>query len=331
MPQRHNQTAQVVKEKPLAAVFLFDFCYNIYMIKRVGILRGGKGKHYTSSLKKGGEIISHIFENLAHKYKVVDILIDTEGNWHLNGMPIKPADLVHKVDVVWNVGHPSESVILNNFAIPNIGNSSFSTAMENSKDMLREHMSKIGIQMPRSIILPLYQEDLDGPSELYAIKKAKEVHEKFSAPWTIKSFTADSNMGIHLAKTFGELVEAIEDGVKHKKSILVEEFISGKVASVHSVPAFRGEDFYTFPLLNTFGIFSQAEKEKLDSLAKDLHQHADAKHYLKMDFIINLSGRVYLLGIDSTPDLNPGSQFAEACEQVGAKTHQVVEHILEQV
>lgn len=300
------------------------------MIKRVGILRGGKGKHYSSSLKKGGEIISHIFENLAHKYKVVDILIDTEGVWHINGMPIKPSELMNKVDVVWNTGHPSESVILNNFSIPNIGSSSFSTAMENSKEMLREHMSKIGVQMPRSMILPLYQEDLDGPRELYAIKKAKEVHEKFPAPWMVKSFTPDSNMGIHLAKTFGELVEAIEDGAKHEKSILVEEFIAGKIASVHSVPLFRGEDFYTFPLLNTFGPFSQSEKEKLAALAKNLHRHADAKHYLKMDFIINPAGKVYLLGLDSTPDLNTGSQFSEACESIGAKMHQVIEHIIEQ-
>jgi D-alanine-D-alanine ligase-like ATP-grasp enzyme len=301
------------------------------MIKRVGILRGGKGKHYASSLKKGGEIISHIFENLAHKYKIVDILIDGEGGWHLNGMPIKPADLIHKVDVVWNMSHPSESIILNNFSIPNIGSSSFSMAMENSKEMLGEHMSKIGVQMPRSIILPVYQADFDGPRERYAIKKAKEVHEKFPAPWIVKSFTPDSNMGIHLAKTFGELAEAIEDGAKHEKSILVEEFISGKVASVHSVPAFRGEDLYTFPILNTFGNFSPTEKEKLASLSKDLHQHINAKHYLKSDFILTPRGKIYLLGIESAPDLKPGSHFSQACESIGAKMHQVVEHILEQV
>lgn len=300
-------------------------------IKRVGILRGGKGKHYASSLKKSGEVISHIFENLSHKYKIVDILIDTEGNWHLNGMPIKPVDLIHKVDVVWNMSHPSEAIALNSFFIPNISNGAFSSALENSKEMLREHMSKIGIQMPRSVVLPLYQEDFDGPRVRYAIKKAKEIHEKFGAPWIVKSLTFDSNMGIHLAKTFEELVEAIEDGVKHEKSILVEEFIQGKVASVHSVPAFRGEDFYTFPISNTFGNFSSSEKEKLASLAKDLHQHTNAKHYLKLDFILNPKGKVYLLGIESTPDLNAGSHFSEACESIGAKIHQVVEHILEQV
>jgi D-alanine-D-alanine ligase len=299
--------------------------------KRVGVLRGGEGKHYNSSLRKGGEIISHIFENLADKYKVFDILIDKDGIWHLSGLPIKPADLIHKVDVVWNVSHPNVSMILDNFSVPNIGNGVFSLALEDSKEMLKEHIKNLKVEIPRSIILPVYQKDFDGPKDKYAIKKAKEVFEKFSSPWMIKSFTEDSNMGIHLAKTFPELVNAIEDGMKHEKSISVEEFIAGKVASVHSVPMFRGEKIYTFPLGNTFGIFSAEEKRKLSNLTKDLHQHLGARHYLKSDFVLSPRGKVYLLNIESVPDLEPGSHFSQVCESVGAKMHQVIEHILDSV
>jgi D-alanine-D-alanine ligase-like ATP-grasp enzyme len=306
--------------------------------KRVGIIRGGTGKHYASSLKKGGEIISHISENLSDKYKPLDILIDKKGNWYLNGVPLSPSDLIHKIDVVWNTAHSSNSVILDNLSIPNVGNSFFSSALENSKEMLQEHMKNIGVQMPKSVILPVYQKDFDGPRETrlpdgqgYAIKKAQEVFEKFPSPWIVKSFTPDSNMGIHLAKTFNELAGAIEDGVEHEKSILIEEFIAGKVASVHSVPHFRGQDIYTFPLGNSFGFFSADEKEKLTALAKDLHTHIGAKHYLKSDFVLSPRGRVYLLGIEITPDLDKDSHFSQVCESVGAKTHYVIEHILENV
>jgi len=299
-------------------------------MKKVGILRGGTGKHYTSSLRKGGEIIAHIFENLSEKYKVIDILIDKDYVWHINGVPINPGDLIHKVDVIWNTSHPSLSNILDSLFIPNINTSFFSSALENSKDLLREHMKQIGIEMPRSIILPVYQKDFDGPRERYTIKKAKEIFEKFSAPWIVKSFTPDSNMGIHLAKTFPELVDAIEDGVKREKSILVEEFIVGKVASVHSVPKFRGQDIYTFPLGKAFGNFSVDEKEKLINLAKNLHQHIGGKHYLKSDFVVNPRGKIYLLQIESTPDLKIDSHFSQVCESVGAKMHHVIEHMLEQ-
>jgi len=299
-------------------------------IKRVGVLRGGAGKHYGPSLKKGGEIITYIFDNLNDKYKIVDILIDKDYIWHINGVPILPADLVNKIDVVWNTSHPSFSNILESLSIPNIGIPFFGSGLENSRDLLHEHVKSISLQMPKSIILPVYQKDFDGERGQYAIKKAKEIHGKFCAPWVVKSFTEDSNMGIHLAKTFPELVNAIEDGIKHEKSILIEEFIAGKVASVHSVPKFRGEDIYTFPLGNTFGNFSLEEKEKLANLTKILHKHIGAKHYLKSDFVLTPRGKIYLLLIESIPDLKLGSHFFQVCESVGAKTHHVIEHILEQ-
>ena len=299
-------------------------------IKRVGVLRGGAGKHYATSLQKGGEIISHIFEKLSHKYKPVDIFIDKNHIWHCGGVPINPGDLMNKIDIAWNVAHPSLSNILDSLSVPYISTPAFSSTLENSRDLLQEHIKEIGVQMPRSIVLPVYQKDFDGPRERYAIKKAKEVFEKFSSPWIVKSFTEDSNMAIHLAKTFPELVNAIEDGANHEKSILVEEFIAGKVASVHTIPMYRGEDIYTFPLGNSFGNFSTGEKEILAHVAKDLHRHIGAKHYLKSDFVLNSHGRVYLLQIESIPDLKSDSHFSQVCESIGAKMHHVVEHILEQ-
>ena len=299
--------------------------------KRVGILRGGKGKHYDSSLRKGGEIIKHINENLGDKYKVVDILVDKDGVWYVGGLPETPHDLVHKVDIVWNVADHENSNIFKSFSMPMIGASSYSDVLENSAELLREHMKQINVPMPRHMVLPLYQEDFDGPRERYSIKKAKEVHEKFGAPWIVKSFTPDTSMGIHLAKTFDELVGAIEDGVKHEKSILVEEFIEGKIASLHSVRDFRGEGLYTFPLGNVYGIFSNEDKEKLADLAREIHSHINAEHYLKSDFVMNKRGRVYLLGVSLTPDLKAGSHLSEVCELVGTKMHQVVEHLLEKV
>ena len=316
-------------------------CYNLYIQitqKRVGILRGGRGDQYSSSLKDGGEVILHINENLSDKYKTVDILVDKDGVWHVGGLPENPHDLVHKVDLVWNVADPKLSITLANFSIPCVGKNFFSSTLEKSSLLLREHVRKLSnVDMPRSIVLPVYQKDFDGDRNKYAIKKAKEVHEKFGAPWIVKSFTPDTSMGIHLAKTFNELVGAIEDGVKHEKSILVEEFIAGKIASVHTLRGFRSDlpaqagDVYAFPLGNSYGNFSIQEKEKLSSLAKDLHIHLGVEHYLKSDFVLDKRGKCYLLGIRLHPDLSQNSHFSEVCELVGAKMHQLVEHILRQI
>jgi D-alanine-D-alanine ligase-like ATP-grasp enzyme len=292
--------------------------------KRVGILRGGTGDYYETSLKEGGHVISHILD-LSDKWKPVDILIDKEGIWHAGGVPIKPSDLINKVDVVWNSTHPSFSNVLKNLSIPTTGVSSFSFASNSSRAILEEHMKKIGVSIPKHIIIPLYQEDFDGPVEKYVLRKAKAVFEKFSSPWVVKSFASDLDMGVHIAKTFVELTDAIMDGVKHKKSILVEELIAGKDVSMHSVAGFRGEDIYTF----LPGNFSLIEKEKLTNLTKDIYNHLGVSNYLKADFILSSNGRIYLNNVEFSPNLKEDSHFCESCESVGAKSHHIIEHILE--
>ncbi len=306
--------------------------------KRVGILRGGAGSQYKSSLEKGGEIIFFILQNMSGKCDVFDILVDKDYIWHMNGLPISPSDLAQKVDVVWNVSHPSLSNILDSLSIPNIGINPFSSSISSSREMLKKHIEGVNVEMPRHIVLPVYQKDFDGPIERYSIKKAKEVFEKFSPPWIVQpaspslggSLTLNLNMGIHVAKTFPQLISAIEDCVNHGQSILVEEFIAGKIASVHSVTGFRGEDVYAFPPMNVLGDFSVDEKDKLINLAKDLHKHIGAKHYLKSSFVLNRRGKAYLINVELSPDLKPHSHFSTVAERVGAKMHHIVEHILEQ-
>jgi len=280
---------------------------NAKKIKRIGVLRGGAGKHYASSLQKGGEIISCIFENLADKYKTFDILVDKDNKWHLNGKPVLPSDLVHKIDVVWNTAGHNFSNILNSLSIPHISAGSFSSALRENKDFLREHIKKIGVSMPRYI---------------YSPKSAKEVFEKFSNPWIVK-VSNDAKV----IKTFDELAEAISG----KSNVVVEEFITGKIATVHSVPHFRGQDFYTFPLGVSYGVFSDAEKEKLFNLAKDIHRHIGAKHYLKSDFVLTPRGKVYLLQVEDIPDMKANSHLSQVAESVGAKMHHIVEHIINNV
>lgn len=297
--------------------------------KRIGILRGGAGHHYAFSLKRGGDIIAHIHGYLGEKYKPADILVDKGHIWHFNGLPVSPADLVGKVDIIWNVSHPSLSYILDSLSIPNIGTGSFPFTLENSRDMLREHMQTIGVEMPRAVILPAYQKDLDGPRERYAIRKAKEVFEKFSPPWVVRSFVSDPEMGVHVAKTFPELVGAIEDGVKRGESVLVEELVAGKGVSIHSIPGFRGQILYTFPFGDPAARFSDSEREILSRGAKNIHWHIGAGQYLKSDLVLTPRGRVYLLRVESVPDLRPGSRLAQACEFAGAEMRQVIDHILE--
>jgi hypothetical protein len=314
--------------------------------KRIGILRGGAGKHYEKSVAKGGEVISYVFENLSDKYRPIDLFVDKNNILHISGIPANLEDLTNKVDILWNASHPNFSNVLKKLPIPNIRNDS-SSIIEKSRAILNKHIKNYGIKMPEHIVFPastrpsslggpVYQKDFDGPKEKYAVKKAKEVLEKFGAPWIVRSFNPDSNMGVRVAKTFPELVDAIADGVAHKESILVEELIAGKNASVHSINNFRGENIYVLPptedrngIIVSPGNFSADEKDKLIFLAKNLHEYLNMSHYSKFDFRLNPTRGVYLIKMEFLPDLKENSDFIQSCESVGAKSRDVLEHLLE--
>lgn len=305
---------------------------------RVGVLRGGDEEHFDLSLRQGSEAMLFILENLSDKYIPVDIFVDRDGIWHAKGLPIFLADLPNKVDVVWNTAHNSFSQMLRNFNIPVFDAGHNSTFFGNNDQILQNHIKNIGGTIPKSILLPAYQEDFDGEKKLYAQKKAKEVFHKFCSPWVIKSFTKDSGVGIHVAKTFPELISAIEDILEHSQnSILVEELVLGKAVSVHSLKGFRNEDHYNFPLLdyktdNLFSLnhFSDIEKENIFAFTKNLHKSLDKNTcYLKVDYVVKPNGKVYVTSTSFSPDFRPSSHLEKSAISVGSKIHNVFEHILD--
>lgn len=295
--------------------------------KKIGIVRGGTGEHYEKSLKKGGDLIVYILEKLYPKWTPVDVLIDQEGVWHASGLPILPANLVNQLDVIWNTT-PEASSTIRSLGIPNIEAEALHHLLEEERDRLRDHMETLNITMPRSMILSSYIESVDGGIQEYATKKAQEVFGKFAPPWIVRSVSGKVSMGVHVAKTFPELVNAIIDGIEHTGNILVEELIPGKPASLHTLRDFRGEEIYHLPLPRSF---TEAEKRMITNFGEELFKSLGARHYMKTDFVLSPTRGVSLLGISFTPDLRDTSHFADACAQVGAKPVHVFENFLKQV
>lgn len=288
-------------------------------------MRGGAGEFYRKSLDDGGNILSFAANNLADKYKTVDILIDQDGVWHLGGVPVQPAQLMHRVDVVWNSAHPEYSDTLRQFSIPNISAPRTTHAIGESRKMLREHMKRIDISLPRHLLIPSYQTDFDGDVDDFSFRKAREVFEKFGGPWVVKSYPPERSMGVHVAKTFEDLIRAIKDGASHDASIEVEELVSEKEARVHAVGEFRGEDVYVLPIEK----LNPKEKDEVAALVRKLYGHLGAEHYLYAAFYLHPKRGVFLKDLNFLPDLSEDSHLHNAAELIGAKTRNIIEHMLE--
>lgn len=325
---------------------------------RVGVIRGGPSSEYEVSLNTGGNVLQHLRgEQLGHRYKAHDILIDRQGYWHLNGMPTSLEKVYNSVDVIFNALHGDYGEdgklqqLLEQWKIPYTGSGPFASALGYNKALAKERFKTLGIKTPKHMLFPAYLEDLDGERDEYAKRKAREVWNKISPPWIVKPVSGGSSVGIKICKTFPELVLAFNQLVDENVSIIVEEFIQGKEATVGVIDGFRGQRVYTLPPIeiripksNPFfdydakysgvskeicpGRFSFAEKEQLRELSALIHTGLNLDHYSRSDFIVNPRMGIYALEVNTLPGLTDQSLVPKALEAVGSSLPEFIHHII---
>jgi len=327
------------------------------MIK-VGVIRGGISPEYEVSLKTGANVLSHLRNSyLNEKYKAVDIFIDKDGVWHVNGVPIELSQVMHKVDVIFNALHGNYGEDgkvqqeMEQWGIPYTGSGPLASAIGYNKILSKEAFSNLGINTPKHILFSAYLEDMDGPREEYAQKKAFEVLRQLPPPWIVKPLTGGSSMGMHVCRTFDDLVFAFNTGVNEKVSVLVEELISGKEATVAVLDKFRNKKFYALPPIEIRipdskkffdydakyagiseeicpGNFTNEEKRELERLAELIHSGLNLSHYSRSDFILHPKKGIYALEVNTLPGLTNESLTPKALCAVGATMPEFLDHII---
>lgn len=332
-------------------------CYNINMIK-VGVIRGGISGEYEVSLASGAQVLSHLRSDIMnHKYKAIDIFIDKDCVWHINGIPVTIDKVATQVDVIINALHGDYGEdgkvqqILEEWHIPYTGSGPFASALGYNKLLTKQEFAKLGINTPKYILLPVYQKDFDGDKDEYIEKKIVEIVENLSFPCIVKPLTGGSSMGIQICNNRESLKMALMIGVSQKVSILIEEFIVGKEATVGVVNNFRDKDIYALPPIeiripktSTFfdnevkyngqsqeicpGDFTQEERVELERLASLIHKGLDLKHYSRSDFIIHKDKGIYALEVNTLPGLTGESLMPKALKAVDSSLPEFIEHLI---
>lgn len=312
------------------------------MIK-VGVIRGGVSPQYETSLATGGQVLSVLrTDEFKDKYKVFDMLLDKEGILHINGLPIGVEDIHSRVDVVFNALHGDFGAdgklqqILEHWNIPYTGSGIFPSAMSSNRKLAKYKFHSLGLNTPPYIIVSNYNPEYDGEESTYATRKAREVWNKMPAPWIVKPILMGSGVARHVCKTFPELVRAFEEAMRHGISVVVEELIEGRTASVSVINQFRNQDIYSLPAVETLkntnicpAKFSSEEKIELERLARLIHKEFNLDHYSKSNFIVHPKKGVYVISIENLPALDAESHVDHMIRSVGANMKEFVDHIIQ--
>lgn len=216
---------------------------------KVGVLRGGPSQEYEISLKTGKHILNMLAkEPLAKTYKGVDIFIDKEGIWHIDGLPFAPEAALRQVDVIFNAtkGEYGEDgklqQVLETFKMPFVGTKAYGSAVALNKSLAKEHFKKHGIKTPYSKELNLEHGD-----DLHPL--AFDLFRSFPMPVVVKPKGLGSSLGVAYASTVEELVEALDHARGFSSEVIVEEYLTGKEIISGFIDDFRGRDIYhLFPV-----------------------------------------------------------------------------------
>ena len=310
----------------------------------VGVLRGGPSREHEGSLKTGANILANLPEE---RYIARDIYIDRQGVWHDRGRPVAPERILRQVDVILNglhgeYGEDGEvQKLLERFGVPYTGADSYGSYLAMHKLMSKVRAQEAGLLTPASYYIERAEESEAG---------AREVTRNFSQPVVVKPVGWGSSVGVSVVGGYAPVLTAIQQlFVDGALSVLVEEYIRGREATVGVVEGLRGEELYVLPTIEIIppsddffsygakysgetneicpGNFSRVATEELQRAAKVIHRALGLRHYSRSDFIVTPKG-IYYLETNTLPGLTSESLLPKALASVGVTFRDFLSHLV---
>lgn len=284
--------------------------------------------------------------NYPHK----DIVITKNGQW-LDGGFIKPPEAtLEAIDVVFVALHGTYGEdgqvqrLLERKGLPFTGTRSLSSAIAFNKELTKRTLEPANIHMPKH--RRVSQSDLVDLDDLIPLLSAELGTELF-----IKPVASGSSLGARYVPNEALLRASLEEVLARYESVLVEEYIRGREATVGVLSDFRHESTYVLPTIEVVppfgeplfshehkysgrtveeipGRFSYREKSELSEIASLVHDVIGCKHYSRSDFIVR-DGDIYFLEINTLPGLTSQSLYPKAAAAVGLSYTDLVKHLVE--
>jgi D-alanine-D-alanine ligase len=316
-------------------------------MKRVAVLRGGPSSEYDVSLRSGAAVLEAL-RDLHYPHK--DIIITKKGEWLEMGIARSPEKALEAVDTVFLALHGEFGEdgqvqrLLQRLKIPFTGSNALASAIAFNKELTKQTLKEHGINMAKH--RRVSREELQDVDSL-----AESIVEDMGAELFIKPVTGGSSIGARYVPHAEALKPALEELLAEQESVMIEEFIRGREATVGLLHGFRNQDLYVLPVVEIVppnglpyfsaevkyngateeivpGRFTYHEKTKLADAATLVHRALNCNHYSRADFIVR-DGEVYFLEINTLPGLTDQSLFPKAAAAVGLEFKDLIRHLVE--
>ncbi|HMO78628.1 MAG TPA: D-alanine--D-alanine ligase [Candidatus Paceibacterota bacterium] len=316
------------------------------MKKKIVVIRGGPSNEHEVSMKTGRSVI----DELSKENDVLDVVVDRSGIWVSGGSETSPEKVCANSDCVFNAMHGEYGEdgkvqrILENVGVPFTGPQKASAAISMNKKLTKDIYQKFGIKTPIYKVV----KKTDGDVHTIAI----DIFRSFPMPVVIKPIASGSSVGVSIARDYKSLVETLISMFIQFDNLLIEEYISGKEATVGVIDKFRDQKIYAMlpveikiPQEKYFfdyeakysgkseeicpGNFNNDEKEVLQRYSILAHDSLGLRHYSRTDFIIHPRRGIYALETNSLPGLTKESLFPKSLPPIGSNYKEFLDHVIE--
>ncbi|MCS7171965.1 MAG: D-alanine--D-alanine ligase [Armatimonadetes bacterium] len=326
---------------------------------RLGILYGGRsGEHEVSCISARNVIRAADPE----RFSVVEIFIDRDGTWFVQGQPAalrldRPGRAVFLVsggevvcDVLFPVLHGpagEDGTVQGLFEllnVPYVGADVLGSAVGMDKGVQKALLRASGLPVVDFLVFPAsrWRRDPEGVR--------RETAERIGYPCFVKPTRLGSSVGVHRVEAEGGLAEAVEDALQYGLAAIVERAVPyplevevsvlGNDDPIASLP---GEvrpthAFYTYEAkyLDPHGAelvipasLPGELSERVRSLALDAYRALQLCGMARVDFLVTREGTVYVSEVNTIPGFTSISMYPKLWEASGIPYRDLISRLVD--
>lgn len=226
--------------------------------------------------------------------------------------------------------------LLDLIGVPYTGSGPLASAIAMDKDTAKRILKAAGVRTP------VWQVH-DIPAGTEALR---HLADTLPVPCVVKVYDGGSSLGVKFPNNHDEMFDALNEISCFGSRFILEEKISGRELTV---PVLDGRALSPIEIVSPTGEFdyvakyqsgdlgareicpadlTEEEEQALRSAAEQVHQVLDLRVYSRSDFILDASGRVWFLEVNTLPGMTPTSLIPKAAAVEGISYDELIEKIV---
>lgn len=219
------------------------------------------------------------------------------------------------------------------FGIKYTGSDYLSSAIAMNKSMAKQFFAANNIPTPKGIELTRVTRN-DNPDEL-----------GIELPVVVKPCAGGSSIGVTIARTKEEFVNALDEAFRWEDNLIIEEYIKGREFSVgviegKALPIIEIaplEGFYDYKNKYKAGsavetcpaVLSSEDTAKMQEYAVKVAKVIGLTTYSRTDFLIREDGNMYCLEANTLPGMTPTSLLPQEAKVIGMDFNKLCDYLIE--